>query len=130
MENLLTERKGMKHLLTVTTFALVLLFNNSSNSQDYKIVDTGQGTCYDTIIVINCPSPGEPYYGQDSQFDGNQFSFTLNGDGTVTDLNTGLIWQQFLFGDKYTYEDALAIADTFSLNGFNDWRLPSIKEWK
>ena len=46
----------------------------------------------------------------------------------MTDLNTGLIWQQFLFEDKLTYEDAVAAADTFSLNGNDDWRLPSIKE--
>jgi len=118
----------MKNILTVITFALVLFFQNFSKSQEYKIVDTGQETCYDTLVVISCPSSGEAYYGQDSQFEGNQFSFITNGDGTVTDINTGLIWQQFLFGDKYTYEDALAIADTFSLNGFNDWRLPSVKE--
>ena len=97
-------------------------------SQDFPIVDTGQELCYDTLIVISCPQPGEPYYGQDSQFNGIQFFFQDNNDGTITDLNTGLIWQQFLFEDKLTYEDALAAADTFSFNGFNDWRLPNIKE--
>ena len=57
---------------------------------------------YDTLIVISCPQPGESFYGQDSQFDGVQFSFQNNNDGTVSDLNTGLIWQQFLFEDKLT----------------------------
>lgn len=97
-------------------------------SQNYPIIDTGQNACYDTLVVISCPQPGDFFYGQDSQFDGVQYSFQDNGDGTITDLNTGLIWQQFLFEDKLTYGDALAAADTFSLNGNNDWRLPSIKE--
>ncbi len=107
---------------------IIFIFPSLIISQDFPIVDTGQDLCYDTLNVISCPQPGEPYYGQDSQFNGIQFSFQDNNDGTITDLNTGLIWQQFLFEDKLTYDDALAAADTFSLNGFDDWRLPSIKE--
>jgi len=114
-------------------FILLIIFPvffipNKIISQDYTIIDTGQNTCYDTLVVIPCPQPGEPFHGQDSQYDGIQFSFLDNNDGTVSDLNTGLMWQQFLFENKFTYGDALAIADTFSLNSFNDWRLPSIKE--
>ncbi|MEJ2103626.1 MAG: DUF1566 domain-containing protein [Ignavibacteriaceae bacterium] len=107
---------------------LILFTPNEIVSQDYIITDTGQNTCYDTLVVIPCPQSGEPFYGQDSQYDGTQFSFLNNNNGTITDLNTGLIWQQFLFENKFTYEEALAIADTFSINGFDDWRLPSIKE--
>ena len=114
--------------LTKITFLLALSFQIIQFPQGYKIVDTGQETCYDTLVIINCPAPGEQYYGQDSQFDGNQFDFQYNDEGTITDLNTGLIWQQFLFEDKYSYENAIALADTFSLSGFADWRLPSIKE--
>ncbi len=109
--------------------SLIIIFLFSTiKSQDYKIIDTGQDLCYDTLIVIPCSQPGEPYYGQDSQFNGIQFSFQDNNDGTVTDLNTGLIWQKFLFEDKLTYANVIAAADTFSLNGNNDWKLPSIKE--
>ena len=118
----------MEYKNIAMAFLIIFILQTSAFSQEYKIVDTGQENCYDTLIVITCPTQGEPYYGQDSQFDGNQFSFLDNGDGTVTDLNTGLIWQQFLFEDKYSYEDAIAVADSFSLNGLNDWRLPSIKE--
>ena len=107
---------------------ILFIFTSSIQSQEFKIIDTGQDLCYDTLVVIPCSQPGEQYYGQDSQFDGTQFSFQDNNDGTVTDLNTGLIWQKFLFEDKLAYEDAVATADTFSLNGNDDWRLPSIKE--
>ena len=118
--------KMIKTLLFL--FLLALSAPNEIIPQDYIIIDTGQNTCYDTLMAIPCPQPGERFYGQDSQFHGTQFSFIDNNDGTVTDLNTGLIWQQFLFENKFTYEDALVIADTFSLNGYDDWRLPSIKE--
>ena len=107
---------------------LLLIFTSTIQSQEFKVIDTGQNICYDTLIIISCPQPGEHFYGQDSQNDGTQFSFQDNNDGTVTDLNTGLIWQQFLFEEKLNYEDATFAADTFSLNGYDDWRLPSIKE--
>jgi hypothetical protein len=37
------------------------------------------------------------------------------------------MWQQAYSG-KMTWNDALAGADTFSLDGYDDWRLPTIKE--
>lgn len=120
-------KKFSNVFILITVISLICL-NINLRSQDYQIIDTGQDICYDTLLVIPCPLPGEQSFGQDSQFSGLQFSFQNNNDGTVTDLNTGLIWQQFLFEDKLTYEDALAAADTCSLNGYNDWRLPSIKE--
>ena len=53
--------------------------------------------------------------------------FTDNGDGTVTDGNTGLMWQQGEAGSM-NWEDAIAYCESFSLAGYNDWRLPNIKE--
>ena len=41
-------------------------------AQEYKIVDTKQDKCYDTINQIAPPSPNDPYYGQDAQHNGNQ----------------------------------------------------------
>ena len=68
---------------------------NNSDASGYAIVDTGQIACYDDSDELDtCPTAGEPYYGQDSQYDGNQPSYTENGDGTVTDNVTGLMWQQ------------------------------------
>jgi len=116
-------------------YSIIILFiiiNFTIKSQnlnyDYPIIDTGQDVTYDTLQAIPVPQPGDPFYGQDAQYDGIQYSFENNNDGTVTDLNTGLVWQQYLFNEKFTYDDAVAAADTFSLNGYNDWRFPSIKE--
>jgi hypothetical protein len=54
--------------------------------------------------------------------------FTTNGNGTVTDNLTGLVWQKIPFADSISWEKALQYADTLTLGGFTDWRLPNIKE--
>ncbi len=41
---------------------------------------------------------------------------------------TRLMWQQELFDNKYTYDRCVAYADTCTLAGYDDWRLPTIKE--
>ncbi len=94
---------------------------------DYTLVDTGQDKCYDNTREISPPDPGEGFYGQDAQYQGNQPVYQDNGDGAITDLNTGLMWQKTP-GDKVTFDEALAGAGTFSLAGYDDWRLPTIKE--
>jgi hypothetical protein len=50
-----------------------------------------------------------------------------NGNGTVTDTKTGLIWQQGEPG-AMTWGDALAHCEGLSLGANSDWRLPNVKE--
>ncbi len=90
------------------------------------IVDTGQTTCYNNKNAIGCPSGGA-FSGQDAQYSGAQPAYQDNGDGTVTDLNTGLMWQKSA-GNKMTYEQAAANASSVNSGGYRDWRLPTIKE--
>jgi hypothetical protein len=101
------------------------------------VVDTGQSKCYNNSQEITCPASGQSFYGQDANYAGNTPSYTDNGDGTVTDLVTGLMWQKspdmngdgiINYSDKMYYDDALANASSFHLAGYNDWRLPTIKE--
>lgn len=54
--------------------------------------------------------------------------FVGNGDGTITDLATGLMWQQADSGAGLDWEDALAYAENLTLAGHDDWRLPNAKE--
>lgn len=54
--------------------------------------------------------------------------FTDNGNGTITDNLTTLVWQKIVYSDSITWEQALTYADTLALNGNTDWRLPNIKE--
>lgn len=53
--------------------------------------------------------------------------FMDNGDGTVTDIATGLMWQQAETW-AMTWDKALAYCEDLKLAGYNDWRLPSILE--
>ena len=71
------------------------------------IADTGQVKCYNNSREIPCPKPGQPFYGQDAQYEGNVPSYRNNGDGTVTDLNTGLMWSKAVDknNDGYLSED-------------------------
>lgn len=96
----------------------------------YPIVDTAQSRCYDQNREIPWPRPGQRFYGQDAQYQGNAPSYRDNGDGTVTDQVTGLIWQKTP-GPKMTWDEAMASVATFNeqgLGGYHDWRLPTIKE--
>jgi hypothetical protein len=51
-----------------------------------------------------------------------------NGDGTVTDTSTELMWQQTASSDTMTWEKALAYCEGLNFGGHTDWRLPSFKE--
>ncbi len=53
--------------------------------------------------------------------------FQHNGNGTVTDLATGLVWQQQDDNDSKTHAQAISYCQTLSLAG-GGWRLPAIKE--
>jgi len=122
-----------KIFLIATLFVIAILLQ----AQTYPIVDTGQTTFYNNTNEITDPSSGSGFYGQDATYQGNQPSYTDNGDGTVTDNVTGLMWQKspdmdgdsdIDYNDKMSYSEALAGASTFDLAGYSDWRLPTIKE--
>ncbi len=54
--------------------------------------------------------------------------FQNNGNGTTTDLLTGLTWLQVPLTDTLTWENALIASESLSFAGFTDWRLPDVKE--
>lgn len=139
MKNLLREKFGLG--LRAMAFLTVILFCTSQSfaqrTVTYPVVDTDQTIFYDTLHVIDAPLAGEDFFGQDASYTGNAPSYVDNGDGTVTDLVTGLMWQQspdfngdgdIDIDDKMSFAEAMAAADTFSLAGYTDWRMPSIKE--
>ncbi|MEM8535406.1 MAG: DUF1566 domain-containing protein, partial [Chloroflexota bacterium] len=100
-----------------------------SSEYSYAIVDTGQTTCYDDDgAEITCPAEGEAFYGQDAQFTGNTPSYTDNGDGTITDNVTNLVWQQTPDSNSYSWAGAQSYCDDLSLADSDDWRTPSLKE--
>jgi len=101
--------------------------NATPGAGTYVVVDTAQTSCYDDTGRVVSPGPGQPFYGQDAQFRGPRPAYRDNGNGTVTDLNTGLMWQKDP-GDKVTWAQAVAGAATCRTGGYSDWRLPTIKQ--
>jgi hypothetical protein len=102
---------------------------------------TGQTTCSNsTGTVIACAGTG-----QDGDITaGGALSYTDNGDGTITDNNTGLMWEKksregttvtnsHHRDKRYAWADASAV-HTAGLNagsgfaGHTDWRVPNAKE--
>ena len=97
---------------------------------------TGQTTCWDASgAVIPCAGTG-----QDGDIRaGAPLSYTDNGDGTITDNDTGLVWEKLSMdgsvhdvSNTYTWDDAfsvhVAMLNSTNFAGHTDWRLPNIKE--
>lgn len=96
---------------------------------------TGQTTCYDAMgAVIPCAGSG-----QDGELQrGLTRSFTDNGNGTISDNATGLMWEKLSadggIHDKdalYVWADAstkIAALNAASFAGASDWRLPNVNE--
>ncbi len=62
-----------------------------------------------------------------------------NGDGTITDVNTGLVWEKQSFDgsvhdvdNTYTWDQAfsghVATLNAMSFAGHTDWRVPNVRE--
>ena len=107
---------------------LCVALAQESKRLPYAIVDTGQDRCYGHRGEIPYPKKGAAFYGQDAQYEGNTPAYRDNGDGTIADLNTGLMWQKTPDFRKRTATDAEAYARSLALAGHRDWRVPTIKE--
>jgi hypothetical protein len=91
--------------------------------------DTGQARCYNSTSEIPCPSPGQPFYGQDGNYATTQPAYEVSADGLiVTDLNTELMWQRTDDGVRRDWNAAEVYCENSVLGGHLDWRLPSRAE--
>jgi len=120
MKNYFTSEPSMGisnfHKRAFTLFMILALFVSSCSSQNDELTtdpvvtskttvtlpDTGQATSYTS-------TPGE-----DADFTINSPSLKDNGDGTVTDNVTGLIWQK-TDGGEMTFENASTYCKTLLL---------------
>jgi len=89
-----------------------LFFGQSVSKTIQLLPDTGQTQSYTTT------------FGEDHDYLINTPSFTNNGNGTITDNVTGLMWQQ-VDGGEMTFENAITYCNTLTLGGFSGWRLPT-----
>jgi hypothetical protein len=96
---------------------IFLLISSISFAQSIQktinlLPDTGQTGSYTST------------FGEDNDYNINVPSYTNNGNSTITDNITGLMWQQ-ADGGEMTIENAIIYADNLVLGGFSDWRLPT-----
>ena len=89
--------------------AMYVDFNNGDVGDYYK----------DYIDYVRCVRGGQTVSP----------TFADNGNGTVTDNVTGLMWQQGEAGTM-TWDSALSYCEGLSLGDKSDWRLPNIKEFE
>lgn len=56
-------------------------------------------------------------------------SYIDNGDGTVTDQATGLMWTKKAMHGCMSWEKAVQYCANFKLAGYSDWRLPAVDNY-
>jgi hypothetical protein len=100
----------------------------NEDKPSYTMVTTGQANTYDNDGNVIETNIGDSYYGQDADYASAEFSFTTNGDGTVTDNNTGLMWEVVPMSGHLSYDEAVEYCENLELGGYDDWRLPTNKE--
>ena len=108
----------MKFLKNITLIVITCLSLSGLTAQTfipYKLPDTGQTEHYTAT------------YGEDADYLINPPSFTDNGNGTITDNITGLMWQK-TDGGEMTYENAAVYCENLVLGGCSDWRMPTSHE--
>lgn len=141
------KREGKRWAMVFMTLAMLTIFaacdnDDSSNTADddstisdievnnYLMIASGQTTLYNADgEVLSEVSVGDDLYGQDANYlKGEVMSYNDNGDYTITDLNTGLMWEQVPSSEDYTWDEAVAYCENLELGGYDDWRMPSCKE--
>ena len=93
---------------------------------------TGQTKCY-AINGNEIPCASDTCAGQNGLYAtgcASEGRFVNNGNGTVTDNCTGLIWQKDSGndGNPLRWCSALAYCENLDFGGHDDWRLPNVRE--
>jgi hypothetical protein len=98
----------------------------------YPIVGTNQSSCWDSAGNRIAPVFGEAFYGQDAQYAHTSPVYSNSSDGlTVKDEITGLTWQKTPETSSMYWAESQDVIDSLNsqnYGGYNDWRLPTIKE--
>ena len=81
-----------------------------------KLTDTNQNVSYSNT------------FGEDNDYSVNPPSYRDNGDGTVTDNVTDLMWQKSDDDTLRFWSDSITYCENLVLGGFDDWRLPAVVE--
>jgi uncharacterized protein DUF1566 len=105
-----------------------------SSSAGKGLPATGQTKCYGDVegqgwVEVPCGEATCP--GQDGSYATGcplEGRFVDNGDGTVTDTCTELMWQKDAIYNSSLWCDAITYCENLSFAGHSDWRLPNVRE--
>ena len=110
----------------MSLMAALALTGLPAMAQQYPVVDTGHIKAYPD------GSDGSPMSGKYVRcVRGDAYGdnyFTDNGNGTVSDASTGLMWQQDDCGEGLDWENGLSYCENLEVADHEDWRLPNVKE--
>jgi hypothetical protein len=85
------------------------------------------------LFLVGCGGDDSSNNGKSDKNIPIPLLFTDNGDGTITDDITGLMWQKNDDDQIYSWGEAVGTTDVgvcegLDLGGFSDWRVPTLKE--
>lgn len=119
------------HLYTTLLLISITSINihaQNTNQWPYTIVDTGQTHIFNNRSQLKTiPNPKQIFFGQDGQYTSHSPDYQNNGDGTITDGNTGLMWEKGIH-ENMSYSQAVSKASSIRTGDYTDWRLPTLKE--
>jgi Protein of unknown function (DUF1566) len=131
-----TEMNRLKLILIMLT-SLIIFLPSLSFPGEVNLPKTGQQTCYDENgNVIDCTNTGQDVNVQ-TGVEWPSPRFEDNGDGTVTDHLTELIWlKDAKCGGSKNWSDALTFCNNLESGSCGlsdgsvagDWRLPNVLE--
>jgi hypothetical protein len=138
---------GAAYYWSSTTYMPTPFGAEMVNFTDGNVAATNKGASVELVRAVRAGSC-LPATGQTTSFvagddgdirAGTPLSYTDNGDGTITDNNTGLVWEKHSAdggihdqNNTYTWGDGFAMhvagLNTTNFAGHNDWRVPNVKE--
>lgn len=93
------------------------------------LTDSGQKNCYDTAgETIGCPGAGQELSGQDGAYHLLPPVFADNGDSTVEDRHSHLIWMKSDDTVQRTWQEAADYCESLEIGSYVNWRLPTFPE--
>ncbi len=134
---------GDANLVAGNILSGVSIFDVTGTAVPARPLKTGQTKCYDPSGAsdneIPCCSGVFCSFQDGGLQTGSARTYVDNGDGTITDLNTGLMWEKkdqsggiHDWRNRYTFEEAFSVflGELISAKfaGYSDWRLPNINE--
>jgi hypothetical protein len=119
-----------KNALFILPLVLLLSVGANADGQtpDGEHLSAAKASNFSETLSAGNPAT-DPQIDQRSETE----RFVDNGDGTITDRKTNLMWikngRRLEFTSALTWWDAIEKSHDLKVGGHDNWRLPSLAEW-